>query len=396
MHHRDFGIYSGPVLAQHSAYKNVSVLGGGKSAADLVYASIKAGKKVNWIIRTTGQGPGIFMDPAGERRYRHAAEAGATQKSTMLNPSSFHTLPQWAQSLHQSDSERSNLLERLYAADNRFKAWANYRSREGALPGFRNLEPKASFFWGSGPVGVIQQEDFWDLVSKQVNVYRGHPCGTSSCALILDDGREVPTDIVLCGTGWNPAYQFFSDEQACRLGLPHEVRQDSADEQHWTNLMAQADVDVLRQFPVLAKPPTCKSVGEINLTPARLYHGVASLSDPSIVFLGRARISNNFRAAEAQAIWATAYFDGRTSPPPLEQARREVAYMNALSRRRYPTQGLDGINFHGDLVWYTDKLVADAGLTSHRKDWWVDPEEPCLASDFEDCKEEYLAKYGPR
>ena len=144
LHHRDFGIHSEAILAPTSAYKNVSVLGGGKSAADLVYASVKAGKDVNWIVRTTGEGPGIFMDPAGGGRYRHAAEGGATQKSTMLSPSSFHSLPQWAQSLHQSISERANLLEKLYAADNRFKAWANYRGREGALPGFRDLEPKAS------------------------------------------------------------------------------------------------------------------------------------------------------------------------------------------------------------------------------------------------------------
>ena len=50
----------------------------------------------------------------------------------------------WAQKLHQSDSERANLESKLLAADVRFKAWANYKGREGALPGFRDLEPTAS------------------------------------------------------------------------------------------------------------------------------------------------------------------------------------------------------------------------------------------------------------
>ena len=94
LHHRDFGAQSRAILAASSAYKNITVLGGGKSAADMVYGSIKAGKNVNWIIRKTGEGPGIFMNPAATGRYRNNAEAGATQKATLLNPSGFHPMPE--------------------------------------------------------------------------------------------------------------------------------------------------------------------------------------------------------------------------------------------------------------------------------------------------------------
>lgn len=144
LHRRDFGVQSKAVLAASSAYKNITVLGGGKSAADMIYASIKAGKSVNWIVRKTGEGPGIFMNPAANGRYRNNAEAGATQNATVLNPSGFRPMLEWAQVLHQSVSERENLDSKLFAADRRYKAWANYRGREGALPGFRDLEPKAS------------------------------------------------------------------------------------------------------------------------------------------------------------------------------------------------------------------------------------------------------------
>lgn len=144
LHHRDFGVHSKAILAASSAYKNVTVLGGGKSAADMVYASVKAGKNVKWIVRTTGEGPGIFMNPAATGRYRNNAEAGATQKATFLNPSGFRPMLEWAQTLHQSVSERANLDSKLFAADRRYKLWANYRGREGALPCFRELEPKAS------------------------------------------------------------------------------------------------------------------------------------------------------------------------------------------------------------------------------------------------------------
>ena len=212
------------------------------------------------------------------------------------------------------------------------------------------------------------------------------------------DGREVPTDALLCGTGWKANYPFLSSEQASKLGLPHGASRDSEEErQKWNDLMDAADRHIVEQYPILADPPPgCKPIRGANLTPARLYQGIASLNDPSIIFLGRARLANNFLGAEAQAIWATAYWDGHVSIPRSEQAQREVAYMNAFSRRRYPSRGVDGINFHTDLIWYTDTIVYEAGLTSHRKGWWTDPEEPYLASDFKDCNSEYLAKYGFR
>ncbi len=254
------------------------------------------------------------------------------------------------------------------------------------------------FFWNSGPVGMIQHNDFWDLVCQKVNVYRGDVSGTTTNIINLDDGREIPTDILLCGTGWDSTYPFLSSTQKVELGLPHEPCKDSDEEcRSWSELMDTADRQILQQYPILGRPPPdCKPIGGAGLTPARLYNGIASLTDSSILFLGRARMSNNFRGAEAQAIWATAYFDGNVTIPPLKQAKREVAFMNAFSRRRYPSRGVDGLNFHTDLVWYTDKLLCEAGMRSHRKGWWEDPDEPCLASDFEDCKDEYMAVYGSK
>lgn len=135
--------------------------------------------------------------------------------------------------------------------------------------------------------------------------------------------------------------------------------------------MDVANPRFLTQYRILARPPPdCKRVDDASLIPARLYRGIACLTHTSIVLLGRARMSNNFWGAEAQAILATAYWDEHVSIPPFKQAQREVAYMNAFPRRRYPSRGVDGLKFHADLVWYTDALVCEAGLTSHRKGWW--------------------------
>ena len=144
LHHRDFGAQSEAILAPSSAYGNITVLGGGKSAADLVYASVKAGKNVNWIIRISGEGPGVFMNPAGVGRYKHSMERSFTQRATIFNPSCFRPMLWWAQLQHQSISGRPGLEQKLFAGDRVSKTWPNYQGREGALSGFRDLEPKAS------------------------------------------------------------------------------------------------------------------------------------------------------------------------------------------------------------------------------------------------------------
>ena len=70
--------------------------------------------------------------------------------------------------------------------------------------------------------------------------------------------------------------------------------------------------------------------------------------------------------------------------------------MTTFSKRRYPSHGATGNYFHMDLVGYTDKLMKDVGLVSHRKGWWQDFVSPCLASDFKGMREGYLSKFGVR
>lgn len=145
LHHRDFGTCSDAVLAASSPYKNVTILGGGKSAADMVYASLKAEKTVNWVIRNSGEGPGILMDPAATGRYRHAAEVGVTQSATVLSPSGFRPMAERARIAHQPITESDALKSKLYGADRRLKEWADYKGRKDALPCFKDLEPRASY-----------------------------------------------------------------------------------------------------------------------------------------------------------------------------------------------------------------------------------------------------------
>ena len=189
---------------------------------------------------------------------------------------------------------------------------------------------------------MIQHEDFWDTIAKNVSIHRSDIRTMQERSILLEDGSEVLSDVLFCGTGWSQHYPFFSEVQIVGFGLPHDSIEDNKEESlKWDKLLDAADKRVLEQFPVLASPPAhfkrpAKSTG------TRLYNGIAPLSDDSIAFVGHVLLSNSFRNAEAQAIWTTAYFDKNFRLPETEQAESEIAYMNAFSKRRYPFAWGDG------------------------------------------------------
>jgi hypothetical protein len=244
---------------------------------------------------------------------------------------------------------------------------------------------------------MIQHEDFWDTIAKNVSIHRSDIRMMKSRSIVLQNGTNIPSEVLFCGTGWSQHYPFLSEEQAVEFGLPHGYDAElgtAKESQKWQSLLKEADEKVVKQFPQLADPPPFfKKL--TKTTTSKLFNCIAPLNDDSIVFVGHIQLSNSFRPAEAQAIWTTAFFDKNVQLPDTEQAEREVAYMNAFSRRRYPSHGAAGTYFHFDLVGYTDRLMSEIGLKSHRKgSWWSDLTYPCLASDFKEIKEEYCTKYG--
>jgi hypothetical protein len=67
----------------------------------MVYAAIKAGKSVSWIIRDPGTGPGFFLASKGIGPYKNAYEVGSTRIAATLSPSIFHRKGNlWTRFLH--------------------------------------------------------------------------------------------------------------------------------------------------------------------------------------------------------------------------------------------------------------------------------------------------------
>ena len=250
-------------------------------------------------------------------------------------------------------------------------------------------------FWQNATSGLLNREDFWETVAPNVHVYLDDILEVEKKLIRLKKGDEIATDVLLCGTGWNKAsFDFFEPAHLVQLGLPHLHKDEPPEESNvWTQLEQQADSEILKQFPMLAKPPEYLHRPSPT-TPYRLYNGIGPLKDDSIAFIGYTLVTNYFQGAECQAIWATAFLDKKINVPSLEDKQREVAKMIAYDKRRYLSNGEQGNNVAFESNFYLDKLLREAGLSSHLKGLFRNYFVPRTARDLAGLKDEYLAKHG--
>ena len=252
-----------------------------------------------------------------------------------------------------------------------------------------------SLFWQNGTGGLLNRADFWETVAPNVHVYLDDILEVDKKIVRLKKGHEITTDVLLCGTGWDPAsFSFFEPDHLVQLGLPHRHEDEPFQEMHfWAQLEKQADQEILEKFPMLANPPEHLHK-PISTTPYRLYNGIGPLNDDSIAFVGYAIVSNYFKGVECQAVWATAFLDKHLTLPSLEDRQTEIARMIAWNKRRYLSSGQRG-NFPAfESNFYTDKLLQEVGLSSHLKGWFSNYFVPGTAKDMVGLKNEYLTKYG--
>lgn len=129
------GILSKPELM------NITVLGAGKSSADMVYSAVKAGKSVNWVLKANETtGPGFFLTPEGKGPYKNAFEIGMTRIASTFTPSFLNRDSWWTRLLH-STSYGSKLMAAFWSAvDAETRKQADFDGRE-SLQGFDKLNP---------------------------------------------------------------------------------------------------------------------------------------------------------------------------------------------------------------------------------------------------------------
>ncbi|OQO07589.1 hypothetical protein B0A48_07286 [Cryoendolithus antarcticus] len=403
IHQKDWG--SSGIFASEEASKashtHITVLGGSKSAADIVYtAAIDKHhlRTVNWLIRDSGPGALSLLPAQGLGKYEHITELGTTR---IISALSFANpwLPEnwWSWFLHKTwigewlmDFIWNKQLDDATAS-------AKYDSRAGALPGFRDLKSDASARWRTGYFGALNRdpEDFWNVIAQKVNVFRGEVGKLGNDTVVLKDGREIQTDVLLLATGFEQAHPEFSVSEAARLGLPLSNQHAELFEReraHWSALDVAAERKVLQRWPYLHNSPL--PTKEQSHTPYRLYNHTTPVSDPSIAFLGIPLCANSYHVAFVQSLYAIAAVDGHIKLPDREVMKQDIAYVTTWNRWKYPAIGGPGNAMEFEMVAYTDKMLEELGLESHKKkSWWMWMTEPIWAKENEGLLEEFRAKY---
>lgn len=254
--------------------------------------------------------------------------------------------------------------------------------------------------WLLSPAGMIHHEDFWEVVSKKVDIYRADIQGLTETSINFTDGRVLECDAILLGTGFGEKFSFLPQSQIISLGLPHDTFIDTSTvSAEWEALEDAATKQILAEHPILKSQPRLpNNLGDISSTntPYRLYNSIAPVTDKSIVFLGFAEVPNMFLISELQSVWGTAWLDGKLDLGDDDKLKKDVARTTAYSRLRCPTYGKKGNFFVFDFFNYVDKLLDELGFVSpfKGKGWWHMLTDPLVMSDLRGLRDEYREKYG--
>lgn len=130
-------------IIQDKSIQHIAVIGAGKSAADMVYESVKAGKTVSWIIRKTGNGSlgaAAFAPIDLPTPYKNGVEASLARIMASLQPSYLIPYRSWWTWLLHSTSLGAMLVSKVFSLlDSSVRKYAGYRERKSDK-GFENLE----------------------------------------------------------------------------------------------------------------------------------------------------------------------------------------------------------------------------------------------------------------
>jgi dimethylaniline monooxygenase (N-oxide forming) len=297
------------------------------------------------------------------------------------------------------------MVNRIWSISNanaRREAGFKYRFKPADYdsPYYQNLQPQTPIFWDNGSSGVNQLPDFCSTMDSKGRNFRGDIIGVRDNTIVMPADTVSP-DVTVCGTGWQPSYHKFFDEGLARnLGLASTLPKNEGtsinvkDQVKWVELERAADVEICHRFPGQQQPPP-HHTSTPTQSPLRLYKYIIPTDSEmsGIAFPGHIVIGNNFRAAECQSSWAVAYLAGQLNPPSKEDMEEEVAMSVAWWRRRYRHKGDLSNWLYFDLVRYTDALLEQLGLKSHRKKGRLKNFfSPCIAEDLENLLSKFRRK----
>lgn len=305
-----------------------------------------------------------------------------------------------------------------------------------AHPKTAKLKPWIDPFWIASGLSILNYEtDFFELAKRDnVKIYIADITHLSKGKVHLSSGESLDTDALFLSTGWKHTspITFLPAGLDARLGIPSFNGNTEAEQQSST---ARADSEILSTYPRLKKQPEkndkfaplsnvhdpCPS--EEDLSGMNLYRFMVPASEDlleahDIAFAGNLMTITTAIIAQVQALWITAYFDGKHSPltpsvstsgpSPIgqttgtindpDQQITSVQYSATLHNRfgkwRYPG-GWGGTipDFVFDALPYVDMLLGDLGVRSRRKAGFLkEISEPYGPEDYVGIVDEWVER----
>ncbi|KAH8800278.1 hypothetical protein F5884DRAFT_891151 [Xylogone sp. PMI_703] len=347
--------------------KNVTVVGGAKSAYDVAYAMVQSGAQVDLIIKPDGTGP-VWIAPRLVTPLKQRID-------TILNVrfmSWFSPCP-WGHEdgyggmrrlLHNTVLGRLLIRAFWSAMGNDVLSQNKYDNH----PELKKLKPWHSVFWiGSGLSILNYDTSLFDKVREgKIRVHIANIDHLEPGKIVLDSGQSLKSDAVVCSTGWKKESPIkFAGLDKSGLGLP-------VSEKVQAELNREFDRRVLKQFPILKKQPQLRFQPRIA-EPLRYYRFMVPptfLGKRNLAFAGMVSSVSTAICASVQGLWISAYLDGKLEreAKSQEEVTQEVMLHTQWGKWRYPCgYGASLPDFVFEGIPYADMLLKDMGLKTHRK-----------------------------
>ncbi|KAE8443031.1 hypothetical protein EG329_002425 [Mollisiaceae sp. DMI_Dod_QoI] len=402
MHSKDIGQRYQELTSEK--VNRVTVYGGCKSAVDAIILCLDAGKKVDWIIRDTGNGPGMMVQVKSIFGIHGARFAGRWKN--ILTPSIFATDTFWYRFLHSGKSRLGNWICR--------RVWKKASSVPLTMEPYKTKssnmeklipETQDSLFFTASLVGLHGNKKFVDELHSE-NLLKVHRASITSLRgpnIALSDSEVLTSDAIVFATGWDYKSDIFNPSDSVELGVTTDLKdEDESTTKYWQKLGDEAEKEVTDLLPVLKSPPP-HHTRTVKYTPYRLYRyilpsSLAAQHDRSLVFLGLVTSVQTSIYAEVSALWGVAWMEGLLDVSKTkEEMNYDIAKVNAWSERRYLSRGRTRQIASVEIQDITDILMRDMGLKVYRKSNFLSQTfVPVRAQDYKGIVQEFLAKARPR
>ncbi|PKS05170.1 hypothetical protein jhhlp_008538 [Lomentospora prolificans] len=410
-HAKDFK----PRAKDLASSKSVVVIGGNKSAWDVCYSSAaRFGADAHMVMRRSGGGPSWVWPARLSGFFTSLSALSSTRFVSWLDPSPFGPSGWPIRAVMNRTWLGRKMISFFWSRlDAKVVSLNAYDNHEGTT----SLKPWTSTYWMGNSLGIHNYETHWfDLARNgKITAHAAEVVSLSEHAVHLSDGTSIEADTLVCCTGWQarPNIKFSPKGVSARIGFPGELLEEPI-------LQAKVRGDVLRSAPMLGSQPVRqlpgilypgiappREVKDANSSPYRLYRFVVPydksfIRQRNLAVIGAHITIHTAILSQAQALWITAFFDGRIphlggtgKEPDYEKIKYDTWYHTEFERMRRPKETGGAGERYPDLVVdsipYVDMLLSDLELPYHRKQsMYKEIFEPYQVADYKGLVEEWL------